>query len=136
MALANSKTSPSAAGRGIRTGAEYLAGLRDDREVWTKGKRVADVDPDLLLDLPKPTPVPTTSIYSKQDGVVPWEYCMEMEEDSIHQNIEVRGSHLGMANNPSVLKIITNRLMHSRENWEYFYPDNVMEDLLLYPSFR
>jgi hypothetical protein len=102
----------------------------------TGGKRVADVDPDLLLDLPKPTPVPTTSIYSKQDGVVPWEYCMEMEEDSIHQNIEVRGSHLGMANNPSVLKIITNRLMHSRENWEYFYPDNVMEDLLLYPSFR
>ncbi len=28
---------------GIRTGAEYLAGLRDGREVWTKGKRVADV---------------------------------------------------------------------------------------------
>ncbi len=28
---------------GIRTGAEYLGGLRDDREVWTRGKRVADV---------------------------------------------------------------------------------------------
>ena len=28
---------------GIRTGAEYLEGLRDDREVWTRGKRVADV---------------------------------------------------------------------------------------------
>ena len=102
----------------------------------TGGKRVADVDPKLLIDLPKPTPVPTTSIYSKQDGVVPWEYCIEMEEDSIHQNIEVRGSHLGMANNPSVLKIITNRLMYTRETWEYFYPQNVVEDLLLYPSFR
>jgi len=102
----------------------------------TGGKRVADVDSELLLDIPKPTPVPTTSIYSKQDGVVPWAYCMEEKEDAIHQNIEVRGSHLGMANNPSVLKIITNRLQYSRENWEYFYPENVMEDLLLYPSFR
>ncbi|MEP1207003.1 MAG: 4-hydroxyphenylacetate 3-monooxygenase, oxygenase component [Rhizobiaceae bacterium] len=30
-------------GNGIRTGEQYLAGLRDDREVWTQGKRVADV---------------------------------------------------------------------------------------------
>ena len=30
-------------GQGIRTGADYLAGLQDDREVWTRGKRVADV---------------------------------------------------------------------------------------------
>ena len=31
------------AGNGIRTGEQYLAGLRDGREVWTQGKRVADV---------------------------------------------------------------------------------------------
>ena len=30
-------------GTGIRTGVQYLAGLRDDREVWLHGKRVADV---------------------------------------------------------------------------------------------
>ena len=30
-------------GVGIRTGSQYLAGLRDDREVWTRGKRIADV---------------------------------------------------------------------------------------------
>ena len=28
---------------GIRTGAEYLAGLRDDRDVWIHGEKVADV---------------------------------------------------------------------------------------------
>ena len=28
---------------GIRTGAEYLHGLRDDREIWTRGARVKDV---------------------------------------------------------------------------------------------
>lgn len=31
---------------GIRTGAEYIAGLQDDREIWTKGQRVADVTKD------------------------------------------------------------------------------------------
>ncbi len=30
-------------GNGIRTGEQYLAGLRDDREVWTRGKQVDDV---------------------------------------------------------------------------------------------
>jgi len=31
------------AGSGIRSGAEYLEGLRDDRDVWIHGERVADV---------------------------------------------------------------------------------------------
>ncbi|MEM9603204.1 MAG: 4-hydroxyphenylacetate 3-monooxygenase, oxygenase component [Pseudomonadota bacterium] len=34
---------PYPIGNGIRTGEQYKAGLRDDREVWTQGKRVADV---------------------------------------------------------------------------------------------
>ena len=28
---------------GIRTGAQYLQALRDDREIWHRGKRVKDV---------------------------------------------------------------------------------------------
>ena len=27
-------------GNGIRTGAQYISGLQDDREVWTQGKRI------------------------------------------------------------------------------------------------
>ena len=30
-------------GNGVRSGKEYLEGLKDDREVWLQGKRVADV---------------------------------------------------------------------------------------------
>ena len=30
-------------GNGIRTGKQYLSGLQDDREVWTRGKKVKDV---------------------------------------------------------------------------------------------
>jgi len=32
-----------AMGNGIRTGAEYLEGLRDGRAVWIHGERVKDV---------------------------------------------------------------------------------------------
>ncbi len=36
-------TETTAAGNGIRTGDEYLKGLRDDRDVWLEGEKVADV---------------------------------------------------------------------------------------------
>lgn len=34
---------------GVRTGAEYLAGLRDDREIWFEGERVQDVTAHPIL---------------------------------------------------------------------------------------
>ena len=37
-------------GNGIRTGSEYLAGLRDDREVWTRGRRIEDVTAEPGMD--------------------------------------------------------------------------------------
>ncbi len=100
----------------------------------TGGKRVRDVAPELLADLPLPAPVPTTAIYSKEDGIVPWKLCMEKTEDDLHQNIQVRGSHLGFGVNPSVLNIIADRLLYRRENWEHFIPRNIVNDLLFYPS--
>jgi len=97
--------------------------------------RVEDViDPELLADIPKPAPVPTTAIYSKQDGIVPWEYCIEQEESDIHQNIQVYGSHLGLGVNPTVVKIIVDRLKYSRHNWTKFSPQSGIEDMILYPA--
>jgi len=97
-------------------------------------KRVVDLDPGLLKDLPIPAPVPTTAIYSKEDGIVPWRYCMEKKEDSLHQNIQVRGSHLGLGVNLSVFEIIEDRLQFSESTWSPFVPANIFKDLLFYPS--
>ena len=80
------------------------------------GQKVKNVNSSFLEDLPNPTPVPTTSIYSKEDGIVPWNLCMEAVEDNIHQNIQVRGSHIGMGVNSSVLSIISDRLKLTKEN--------------------
>ena len=84
------------------------------------GKRVEDLDQAWLSDLPQPAPVPSTAIYSKRDGVVPWQACMELREDATHQNIEVVGSHFGLGYNPAVLYILADRLAYSEDNWKRF----------------
>ena len=99
----------------------------------SNGKRASDIDPILFEDIPKPAPVPTTAVYTKEDGIVPWQLCME-EEDEIHQNVQVRGSHIGLGLNPSVLEIIADRLLYNRTNWEYFKEPNAIKDFLFYPS--
>lgn len=97
-------------------------------------KKPERTNEQLLKDIPRPAPVPTTAIYTKQDGIVPWRLCMEIEETSIHQNIEVLGSHFGLIHNLSVMRIISDRLQYSRGNWMHFQSDNILEDWLLYPS--
>ena len=64
--------------------------------------------------------VPVTAIYSKGDGVVHWEACMEVSEDHHTQNIQVPGSHCGMAFNGAIYYIIADRLAQDTENWKPF----------------
>lgn len=56
-----------------------------------------------------PPPIPTTSIYSKSDGITAWQNCLEVESD-LAENIEVFGSHVGLPHNPMVLQVIASRL--------------------------
>ncbi len=100
-------------------------------ELLKKSKIVSDdVDQELIEDIPLPANVPTTAIFTKEDGVVPWELCLE-EEDQWHQNIQVRGSHLGLGVNPFVLQIVANRLLFDKSNWEYFVTSNLIEDIFV-----
>lgn len=133
------KTNPHLIRQVITLGSPFSGITESNHAAWlhkiiTDGKGTEVLDPDLIADIPKPAPVPTTAIYSKQDGVVPWEFCMEKDETNTHQNVQVRGSHLGLGINPSVLQIIEDRLQYSEENWVPFRPDNIVEDVLLYPS--
>lgn len=68
------------------------------------------IDETWRLQIPNPAPIPTTAIYTKQDGIVPWQACMEQKEDETHQNIEVKGSHWALGMNPSVLKVVAEKL--------------------------
>ena len=66
-----------------------------------------------------PPPVPTTSIYSKGDGVVDWRHCLE-QSSAQTENVEVSSSHLGMALHPGALYVVADRLQHTKQRWRKF----------------
>jgi pimeloyl-ACP methyl ester carboxylesterase len=57
----------------------------------------------------RPLNVPSTSVYSRWDGVVSWRACIE-PETALHHNVEVRCSHLGFGVDPATLWLIADRL--------------------------
>lgn len=81
----------------------------------------ATPDPQMLAQLRVAPPVPTTSIYSRSDGVVAWQ-CSLNEEAPHTENIEVHASHIGMGMNPLALYAIGDRLAQGPANWKKFDP--------------
>ena len=68
----------------------------------------------------KETPrVPTTSIFSRTDGVVAWQ-CSVEQETATSENIEVHASHVGMGLNPTALYAIADRLAQPEGQWKRF----------------
>jgi predicted alpha/beta hydrolase family esterase len=61
-------------------------------------------------------PVPTTSVYSKSDGVVSWRGCIE-QRTPLAESVEVAASHLGMVTHPDVLRIVVDRLAQPEGQW-------------------
>ena len=74
------------------------------------------VDKALARRLAAPPPVPTTSIYSRSDGVVAWRACVG-KPSPLAENIEVESSHLGLVWHPDVLRIVGDRLAQPRGGW-------------------
>lgn len=68
-----------------------------------------------------PLIVPATSIYSRTDGVAPWQTCIDEVRERA-ENIEVRGSHVGMAVNPAVVVAVLDRLAQPEGDWRPFAP--------------
>jgi hypothetical protein len=66
-------------------------------------------------------PVPTTSIYSKSDGVVAWR-CSVNEPSPLAENIEVQASHIGLGVNPIALYALADRLAQPDGAWQPFEP--------------
>jgi len=63
-----------------------------------------------------PLPVPSTAIYTRCDGIVPWESTMETDGPT-RESIQVTGSHCGLGHNPAVLRIMADRLAQRRGAW-------------------
>ena len=61
---------------------------------------------------------PTTSIFSRSDGVVAWQACIQDGDADHAENIEVDGSHCGLGWNSQVLSIIADRLRQPTGAWQ------------------
>ncbi len=77
--------------------------------------------PEAWKALAAPLPVPSTSIYSRADGVVAWRACLQPEGPQ-SENVEVRGSHLGLGFNPAALWVVADRLAQPLGTWTQFRP--------------
>ncbi|WP_232680294.1 triacylglycerol lipase [Nocardioides sp. R-C-SC26] len=75
---------------------------------------ISDRALEIVTRLREPVPVPTTAIYSRTDGVVPWRGCRVDERPAspgpLAENVEVISSHVGLVSNPLVLRQIVARL--------------------------
>lgn len=54
-----------------------------------------------------------TAIYTRDDGIVDWRYCMTGNAEA---DFEVPGTHIGMAFNPSVYTIVADRLAKAQSS--------------------
>ena len=64
-------------------------------------------------------PVPATSIYSRCDGIVAWQACLDPPSTRA-ENIAVVGSHLGFGHHPAVIWAVADRLAQPLGGWAPF----------------
>jgi len=76
-------------------------------------------NPEVIEQVRRAPPVPTTSIYSKTDGIVAWR-CSVNEVGPMAENIGLHASHVGMGMNPIALYAIADRLAQDPKQWKHF----------------
>ena len=80
-----------------------------------------------------PDDVPSTSIFSRSDGVVAWRASLQ-PDGPLAENVEVVGSHLGLGVHAPVLYAIADRLAQPEGGWKRFSPPWTLR--ALYPTVR
>jgi pimeloyl-ACP methyl ester carboxylesterase len=79
----------------------------------------------------RPIGVPSTAVYSRNDGIVHWQNCIGAET-SLHTNVQVRCSHLGFGVDPATLWLIADRLAIPPGQQPPFRPPRLLRSL--YPG--
>lgn len=77
-----------------------------------QGHDLDKIEADIQARYDAPIQVPVKAIYSKRDGVVSWQACIDHWTPDI-EHIEVRQAHLGLGFSPSVQRIVSRLLQVS-----------------------
>ncbi len=107
----------------ITLGSPFAGDMRANHVTWlfekTSGFKLKQMEGFLRKRMDLPPPVPTTSFFSKTDGVTAWECCIEIEDETT-ENIEVFSSHCGLGHHPFVMWAIADRLAQAEGEWKKF----------------
>jgi pimeloyl-ACP methyl ester carboxylesterase len=99
-----------------------FAGSPQATNAWWLFERVSghpEPDVEMQAALRQPPPVPTSSIYSRTDGIVAWQ-CSLNPASPLAENIEVHASHIGLGLNPLAMMAIVDRLAQDPVAWQPF----------------
>jgi pimeloyl-ACP methyl ester carboxylesterase len=119
------RAAPELVRRVVTVGSPFGGDLKSN-VVWpmyeaVTGTRIKSIPPSFLVRMNEPLPVPSTAIYSRSDGVVAWNSCID-EEAPEAENVRVPGSHMGLLHNPAALYVIADRLAQPPGTHEPFEP--------------
>lgn len=111
--------------RGIITMGTPFAGSHKSTNAWRLYQLMSgsDIHSEVVqFDLPGAPPVPTTSIFSRTDGVVAWPASIQAPcpINPHTENLEVIASHLGLGLNPSAWWAVADRLSQIEGHWKRF----------------
>jgi pimeloyl-ACP methyl ester carboxylesterase len=85
-------------------------------------------DPEIGGRFEGPLQVPTSSIYSRNDGIVAWQACLN-PPGAQAENIEVGSTHFGLGHHPAVLHAVADRLAQPEGRWRPFAPQGMARHL-------
>jgi pimeloyl-ACP methyl ester carboxylesterase len=83
---------------------------------WHSAEASAPID-----QLNTPPLVPVTALYTRSDGIVAWQSCIEFDGPQ-RESIAVPGAHGTMVRNMSAWRIITERLAQPEGQWQRYRP--------------
>jgi pimeloyl-ACP methyl ester carboxylesterase len=89
------------------------------------------------FELAVPPPAPTTSVFSRTDGIVAWKASVQPAHPghAETENIEVIASHIGLGVNPSAWWAVADRLAQPEGRWRPFDRTGLLGmKSLLYPD--
>ncbi len=130
------KRAPEAVRQVITLGSPF-SGTPETSRAWplyklmSKGETDTERFREVLESIAVPPSIPTTSIYTKTDGIVHWRNSIEAQEDHT-DNIEVRTSHCGLGFNAPTMYAVADRLAQPQDDWRPFHREGWRE--LVYPS--
>jgi len=108
---------PTAVERVVTLGSPVVGGPKYTRVGAWYAQRGVDLDAvEAAIAERNRTPirVPITAIYSRLDGIVAWQACIDRLSPQV-ENVEVRTTHLGLGFSAEVYRIVAQRLALRRD---------------------